>query len=60
MKVFSCGGIIPGCPEVFRGVDEGALLAAVADHAARDHGLAEVPAPVLVLVREQIRDVDDP
>ena len=60
MKVFSCGGVIPGCPEVFQAGDTDDLLGAVGGHARRDHGLVEIPPDVLRQVLQQIRDDDRP
>lgn len=58
MKVFHCGGVIPGCPAVFSAEDEPGVLAAVADHASRAHGLGDLAPDTLALVRSQVRDVD--
>ncbi|MGY1642904.1 DUF1059 domain-containing protein [Geodermatophilus sp. SYSU D00703] len=39
MKTFACGDVIPGCSARFSSGDEGGILAQVAGHAARDHGV---------------------
>jgi predicted small metal-binding protein len=58
MKQFYCGAVIPGCKAKFTGDDDEAILVQVAQHAARDHGLHEVPASVVAQVRAQIRDAE--
>ena len=47
--------MIPGCTSQFSATTEDELLAAVAHHAARDHGIAEVPPKVEDQVRSLIR-----
>ncbi|WP_432571427.1 DUF1059 domain-containing protein [Kineococcus sp. SYSU DK005] len=55
MKKFRCGDVVPGCTRAFTGsVDE--ILLAVAAHARADHGLAEVPEPLLAQVRGAVVD----
>jgi len=56
MKQFYCGAVIPGCKAKFTGENEQAILVQVAEHAARDHGLQEVPPSVVAQVREHIRE----
>lgn len=55
MKEFSCGDVVPGCSAHFRGT-ESQIMRAVEDHARADHGLAEIPAPLIVQVRQALRD----
>ncbi len=55
MKEFCCGDVIPGCSTRFTGKSEEEILVAVAAHAARDHGIAEVPAEVVTQVLGLIR-----
>ncbi|MDO9445477.1 MAG: DUF1059 domain-containing protein [Dehalococcoidia bacterium] len=55
MKEFCCGDVIPGCTSHFSATSEDEILAAVAHHAARDHGIAEVPPEVVSQVRSLIR-----
>lgn len=50
MKKFRCGDVVPGCTRDFTGTEEH-ILAEVAQHARRDHGLAEVPAELVEQVR---------
>ncbi len=54
MKQFACGAVVPGCEAVFRAPDEPAILAQVAEHAARDHGIAEVSGELVAAVRAEI------
>jgi predicted small metal-binding protein len=56
MKSFSCGAVVPNCTATFTGDSEGDILAQVAEHARRDHGMATVPADVVDQVRSHIRD----
>jgi predicted small metal-binding protein len=56
MKRFWCGAVIPNCNAKFEGESEQDILRQVAAHAARDHGLAEVPTSVVDRVRELITD----
>lgn len=55
MKEFCCGDVIPGCSTQFSATTEEEILTAVARHAARDHGIAEVPPEVADQVRSRIR-----
>ncbi len=50
MKNFRCGDVVPGCTRAFTGTEED-ILTQVALHASADHGLAEVPAALVVQVR---------
>jgi predicted small metal-binding protein len=54
VKSFACESVVPGCPARFRGDDEDAILAQVAVHAQRDHGVNAVPAELVERVRAQI------
>jgi predicted small metal-binding protein len=54
MKQFACGTVVPGCDKTFEGADEDVVLAQVAEHARRDHGMDEVPAVVVEQVRANI------
>ncbi len=54
MKQFACGAVVPGCQAVFRATDDAGILAQVAEHARRDHGLEAVPAEVVDAVRRNI------
>lgn len=50
MKTFRCGDVVPGCTRSFAGTDED-ILRQVAQHAADDHGLTEIPAELVAQVR---------
>ena len=50
MKSFRCGDVVPGCTRAFTGTED-EILAQVADHARRDHGLPEVPVELVTQVR---------
>ena len=54
MKRFACGDVVPGCDATFVCSDDDEVLAEVARHAARDHGLTEVPAELVEQVRSRI------
>jgi predicted small metal-binding protein len=57
MKAFACGSVVPGCTAQFVAQDLGQLLEQVAEHARRDHEMAEIPPEVLLRVRENVRDL---
>ena len=54
MKSFACGDVVPGCDARFVCDTEDQILAAVARHAADDHGLTSVPAELVGAVRAAI------
>lgn len=54
MKRFACGDVVPGCDATFVCSTDEDVLAEVARHAARDHGLSEVPAELVEQVRSRI------
>jgi predicted small metal-binding protein len=56
MKRFWCGALIPNCSAKFEGQDEQDILRQVAAHAAKDHGIAQVPHSVVEQVRTLIRE----
>jgi predicted small metal-binding protein len=55
LKRFRCGDVVPGCSATFVG-GEDEILTGVGDHAARDHGLVEVPAELVAAVRGAMVD----
>ncbi len=55
MKSFVCGAVVPGCTATFHAATEQEILAHVADHGRRDHGLDAVPAELVQRVRANIR-----
>jgi predicted small metal-binding protein len=58
MKAFACGALVPGCTATFTAPNEGEILACVAEHAQRDHGMSEIPPEVVEQVRANVQDVD--
>lgn len=56
MKQFRCGDVVPGCTAKFCFPTEEQILAAVAEHASKDHGLAEVPPALVAQVRTYITE----
>ena len=58
MKRFSCGAVVTGCTATFEAESDEQILAQVADHARRDHGMAEVPDEVAEQVRANTVVVD--
>jgi predicted small metal-binding protein len=56
MKSFACGTVVPGCDGVVTGATDDDVLAAAADHAARAHGMTEVPAEVVGAIRAGITE----
>lgn len=54
MKSFSCGEVVPGCDARFTAETEDDVLRQVGAHAARDHGMSDVPDSVLAAVRAGI------
>lgn len=52
MKTFTCGEVVPDCPEVFSGPDFEAVLGQVAEHARTAHHLPELPPEVAEAVRQ--------
>ena len=55
MKQFSCGDVVPTCTRQFIAPTDDEILAAVAAHARTDHGLTEIPQPLIDQVRQHIR-----
>ena len=53
MKSFRCGDVVPGCTRAFTGM-ENDILAQVADHARRDHGLPDIPVELIEQVRAHL------
>lgn len=56
MKQFKCGSIVPGCPTVFEGDSENAILQQISGHARGEHGMPEVPPEVVDMIRANITD----
>ena len=56
MKSFACGTVVPGCDGVVTGETDDDVLAAAAAHAARAHGMTEVPDEVVGAIRAGITE----
>lgn len=50
----ACGDVMPGCPARFEAEDRDTLMAEVADHAAREHDIAEVSPEVAAAIEAQV------
>ena len=53
----SCGDAMPGCSARFEDESRDRILEQVADHARRDHGVAEVTPEMLVAIGANIVSV---
>jgi predicted small metal-binding protein len=54
-KELRCGELFPGCAIVARGETEEEILRQAAEHAKRDHGVAQIDAATLARVKAAIR-----
>jgi predicted small metal-binding protein len=54
-KVLRCGELFPGCSIVARGETEEEILKQAAEHAKRDHGVAQIDATTLAKVKAAIK-----
>ena len=54
-KVLRCGELFPGCSIEARGETEEDILKQAAEHAKRDHGVAQIDAGTLAKVKAAIR-----
>ena len=54
-KVLRCGELFPGCSVEARGETEEEILKQAAEHAKRDHGVAQIDAGTLAKVKAAIR-----
>ena len=54
-KVLRCGELFPGCSIEARGETEDEILKQAAEHAKRDHGVAQIDAGTLAKVKAAIR-----
>jgi predicted small metal-binding protein len=57
MKQFTCGSVVPGCTRSFTAEDQQGILSAIAQHAADDHGLTEIPSSLVDQVIANTVDV---
>jgi predicted small metal-binding protein len=53
-KVLRCGDLFPGCSVEARGETEEEILKQAAEHAERDHGVAQIDAGTLAKVKAAI------
>lgn len=54
-KNIACGDVIPGCAFTATAATEDELIAQVATHAARDHGVTEITPELAAQVKAAIR-----
>ena len=54
MKQFACGDVVPGCDARWVCATEDELFANVAQHAASEHGITEIPDELVAQVRSNI------
>ncbi|CAN5507425.1 hypothetical protein BH18ACT1_BH18ACT1_03690 [soil metagenome] len=57
MKQFACGDVVPGCAATFERPTEDELMTDIAQHAAAEHGMQDIPPAVVDQVRAGIKDV---
>jgi predicted small metal-binding protein len=55
-KTLKCGDLMPGCPAVVEGKDVAEVMRKAADHAAKQHGLANITPEMAQKVQAAIRD----
>jgi predicted small metal-binding protein len=55
-KELRCGDLMPGCNAVVEGKDVNEVMANVAEHARKDHGLTSIPPDVAAKAQAAIRD----
>ena len=55
-KVLKCREVGVDCDFEARGATEEEILQKAADHAKKDHGMAEIPSELLAKVKAAIRD----
>ena len=55
-KVLKCSDVNPGCNYEIRGETEHDVLRRAAEHAKKDHNMANIPPDVLAKVKGAIRD----
>ena len=54
MFKLACGDVMPGCAARFENTDRGALMSAVAAHAASDHGITDLTPDVVAAVDAKV------
>lgn len=56
MKEIHCGEFIAGCPHISRAQTVDELMASVAEHARRDHGMTEIDGNLRAALIRSIRE----
>lgn len=56
-KKLRCGDILPGCNYEGVAETEEELLAGAKEHAAKAHGISDIPPMILLRVKAAIKDV---
>jgi predicted small metal-binding protein len=56
MKELRCSDVNPGCDTRLEGKDEAEVMAKAAEHAKRDHGMAQIPPDVARKAQAAIRE----
>ncbi len=51
----ACGDVMPGCSAVLSGDTKEAVLSAVGDHAAADHGVVDIDAATFAAVEAALK-----
>lgn len=54
MFKLACGDVMPGCAARFENPDRDVVMAQVADHAARDHGITDLTPEVVAAVESKL------
>lgn len=54
-KVLKCGDLFPGCAAEARGETDEQIFEQAAEHARRDHGVAQIDAATAAKVKAAIR-----
>ena len=56
MKELRCSDVNPGCDHKIEGKDEAEVMTKAAEHARRDHGIAQIPPDVARKAQAAIHD----
>jgi predicted small metal-binding protein len=56
MKELRCDDVNPGCDFKIEGKDEAEVMTKAAEHARRDHGMAQIPPDVARKAQAAIRE----
>jgi predicted small metal-binding protein len=56
MKELRCSDVNPGCDHKIEGKDEAEVMTKAAEHARRDHGMAQIPPDVARKAQAAIHD----